>query len=90
MLSLRMGGRLVTCGSTSGVSAETNLMMLFQRQLRLIGSFGASMRNVADGLGRMASGIRPVLDTVVPLENFALGLERLESRRVFGKIVVTL
>ena len=90
MLSMRMGGRLVTCGSTSGVSAETNLMMLFQRQLRLIGSFGASMRNVAEGLGKMSAGIRPVLDTVVPLENFAEGLERLESRRVFGKIVVTL
>jgi NADPH:quinone reductase-like Zn-dependent oxidoreductase len=90
LLSLRMGGRLVTCGSTSGVSAETNLMMLFQRQLRIFGSFGCSMRNVAEGLARMADGIRPVLDTVVPLERFAEGLERLESRRVFGKIVVTL
>jgi len=90
LLSLRIGGRLVTCGSTSGVSAETNLMMLFQRQLRIIGSFGCAMRNVADGLGRMANGIRPVLDTVVPLERFTEGLERLESRRVFGKIIVTL
>ncbi len=90
LLSMRMGGRLVTCGSTSGVSAETNLMMLFQRQLRIFGSFGCTMRNVAGGLGRMAGGIRPVLDTVVPLDRFAEGLERLESRRVFGKIVVTL
>ena len=90
LLSLRMGGRLVTCGSTSGVAAETNLMMLFQRQLRIFGSFGCAMRNVGDGLAKMAGGIRPVLDTVVPLERFAEGLERLESRRVFGKIVVTL
>lgn len=90
LLSLRMGGRLVTCGSTSGVAAETNLMMLFQRQLRVFGSFGCSMRNVAEGLQKMADGIRPVLDTVVPLERFGEGLERLESRRVFGKIVVTL
>jgi NADPH:quinone reductase-like Zn-dependent oxidoreductase len=90
LLSLRMGGRLVTCGSTSGVSAETNLMMLFQRQLRIFGSFGASMRNIADGYAKMARGLRPVLDTVLPLERFAAGLERLESRRVFGKIVVTL
>lgn len=90
MLSLKMGGRLVTCGSTSGVSAETNLMMLFQRQLRLIGSFGCAIRNVGEGLAHMAAGIRPVLDTVVPLERFSEGLERLESRRVFGKIVVTL
>jgi NADPH:quinone reductase-like Zn-dependent oxidoreductase len=90
LLSLRMGGRLVTCGSTSGVSAETNLMMLFQRQLRIFGSFGASMRNIADGYAKMAAGILPVLDTVVPLARFAEGLDRLESRRVFGKIVVTL
>ena len=90
LLSLCMGGRLVTCGSTSGVSAETNLMMLFQRQLHIFGSFGASMRNIADGYAKMAAGMTPVLDTVVPLERFGEGLERLESRRVFGKIVVTL
>ncbi len=90
LLSLRIGGRLVTCGSTSGVSAETNLMMLFQRQLRVIGSFGASMRNVADGLAKMAGGMAPVLDTVLPLEGFGDALRRLESRQVFGKIVVTL
>jgi NADPH:quinone reductase-like Zn-dependent oxidoreductase len=90
LLSLRMGGRLVTCGSTSGVSAETNLMMLFQRQLRIFGSFGASLRNIADGYAKMAKGIRPVLDTVVPLERFGEGLARLENRDVFGKIVVTL
>ncbi len=90
LLSLRMGGRLVTCGSTSGVSADTNLMMLFQRQLRVVGSFGASMRNVADGLKKMAGGLSPVLDTVLPLEGFGDALRRLESRRVFGKLVVTL
>ncbi|MFC7474446.1 zinc-binding dehydrogenase [Dankookia sp. GCM10030260] len=90
LLSLRMGGRLVTCGSTSGVSAETNLMMIFQRQLHIFGSFGASMRNIADGLAKMAGGLTPVLDTVTPLEGFAAALQRLESRQVFGKLVVTL
>jgi NADPH:quinone reductase-like Zn-dependent oxidoreductase len=90
LLSLRAGGRLVTCGSTSGVTAETNLMMLFQRQLRIFGSFGCRLANVRDGLAKMAAGIRPVLDTVVPLDRFGEGLDRLESRRVFGKIIVTL
>lgn len=90
LLSLKMGGRLVTCGSTSGISADTNLMMLFQRQLRLIGSFGATLRNIGEGLDKMAGGIRPVLDTVLPLDRFQEGLARLESRNVFGKIVVTL
>ncbi|WP_431281034.1 zinc-binding dehydrogenase [Humitalea sp. 24SJ18S-53] len=90
LLSLRMGGRLVTCGSTSGVSAETNLMMLFQRQLHIFGSFGAAMRNIADGLAKMEAGLLPVLDTVVPMDRFSEGLDRLETRRVFGKIIVTI
>jgi len=90
LLSLRMGGRLVTCGSTSGVNADTNLMMLFQRQLHIFGSFGCRIENVRNAVAKMAGGIRPVLDTVVPLERFSEGLERLESRRVFGKIIVTL
>jgi NADPH:quinone reductase-like Zn-dependent oxidoreductase len=90
MLSMAMGGRLVTCGSTSGVSAETNLMMLFQRQLRLIGSFGSAVRNVGEGLAKMASGITPVIDTLATLDDYGAALHRLESRRVFGKIVLTL
>jgi NADPH:quinone reductase-like Zn-dependent oxidoreductase len=90
LLALRMGGRLVTCGSTSGVAAETNLMMVFQRQLRIIGSFGAPIARTTSGLATMARGIRPVLDSVLPLDGFAEALARLESRRVFGKIVVTL
>ena len=90
LLSLRMGGRLVTCGSTSGVSAETNLMMIFQRQLRIFGSFGSPIRCVAEGLAKMAGGIEPVIDSVLPLESFADGLARLEARKVFGKVVITL
>jgi hypothetical protein len=38
----------------------------------------------------MAAGLTPVLDTVTPLEGFADALKRLESRQVFGKLVVTL
>lgn len=90
LLSLRMGGRLVTCGSTSGVSAETNLMMIFQRQLRIQGSFGSPIRCVAEGLEKMAGGIAPVIDSLLPLERFGEGLAKLEGRKVFGKVVVTL
>ncbi|WP_029004469.1 zinc-binding dehydrogenase [Azorhizobium doebereinerae] len=88
LLSMKPGARLVTCGSTSGVSTTMNLMQLFQRQYKIFGSFGATIRNVADGLEKMGRGVKPVIDTVVPLERFNEGLERLESRRVFGKIIV--
>lgn len=90
MLSLKRGGRLVTCGSTSGVTAQINLMQLFQQQLRLVGSFGCTMRNMEDSLAKMADGVRPVIDTEIGIDDFETGLDRLESRRVFGKIVTLL
>jgi alcohol dehydrogenase len=89
LFCLKRGGRLVTCGSTSGPSTTINLMQLFQQQYRIIGSFGASMRNIHESLAKMASGMLPVIDTEVALESFESGLARLESRQVFGKIVVT-
>ncbi|KAB0681899.1 zinc-binding dehydrogenase [Aureimonas leprariae] len=91
MLCLKRGGRLVTCGSTSGPSAPTNLMMLFQQQLRLIGSFGCRMENMADAMRKMAEGlVRPVVDTEVGFGDIDVALDRMESRRVFGKIVLDL
>src|SRR5215212_8350402 len=89
LLSLKKGGRLVTCGSTSGVSATINLMQLFQQQYRIFGSFGCSIRNIRESLDKMAAGMKPVIYSVYPLEDFAQGLERLEGRKVFGKVVVT-
>src|SRR5438876_4546606 len=88
LLSLKRGGRLVTCGATSGASTTLNLMQLFQQQYRIIGSFGASMRNIRASLAKMAAGITPVIDTEIPLAEFERGLARLESRQVFGKIIV--
>ena len=90
LLCLKRGGRLVTCGATSGASTTFNLMQLFQQQYRIIGSFGASMRNIRESLDKMAAGMLPVIDTEVTIENFEQGLARLEGRQVFGKIVVTL
>ena len=88
LLCLKRGGRLVTCGSTSGPSTTINLMQLFLQQYRIIGSFGASMRNIRESLAKMAGGLLPVIDTEVPLAEFERGLARLESRQVFGKIIV--
>jgi len=91
LLSLKRGGRLVTCGSTTGMTAEINLMRLFQQQYRIIGSFGCSIANVATVLRKMAEGTaRPVIDTVIDPTEIEDGLKRLESRRVFGKIVINL
>jgi NADPH:quinone reductase-like Zn-dependent oxidoreductase len=90
LLSMRRGGRLVTCGATSGPSASINLMQLFQQQYRITGSFGAPMSALARALQRIASGVKPVIDTVYELSEFRAGVERLETRDVFGKILVEL
>jgi alcohol dehydrogenase len=88
LLSLKRGGRLVTCGSTSGPSTTMNLMQLFQQQYKIFGSFGASVRNIRDSLAKMAGGLLPVIDTEVALADLERGLERIESRKVFGKVIV--
>lgn len=90
LLSLRRGGRLVTCGATSGPSGSINLMQLFQQQYRIIGSFGAPMSALARALDRIASGVRPVIDSEYALDDLRAGLDRLERREVFGKILVAL
>ncbi|GAB1582343.1 zinc-binding dehydrogenase [Phyllobacterium phragmitis] len=89
MLCLKRGGRLVTCGSTSGVSTEMNLMMLFQQQLKLLGSFGCRMENMSDAMQKMARGlVHPVIDTVVGFDEIDTALKRMEGRDVFGKIIL--
>ncbi len=89
MLSLKRGGRLVTCGSTSGVSTSMNLMQLFQQQLKIFGSFGCRMENMANAMQKMAEGIvHPVVDTIVDFRDIEKALKRMESRDVFGKIIL--
>ena len=88
LLVLKRGGRLVTCGSTAGPTITFNLMQLFQQQYKILGSFGASMRNIRDSLAKMANGLLPVIDSELGLADLERGIARLESRQVFGKIVV--
>ena len=88
LLVLRRGGRLVTCGSTAGPTVTLNLMQLFQQQYKIFGSFGATLANIRTSLAKMAQGLTPVIDLEVPLAEFERGLARIESRQVFGKVVV--
>jgi len=89
MLCMKPGARLVTCGSTSGVSASTNLMMLFQRQLKLFGSFGCRKENLANAMAKMAKGhVKPVIDCEIEFGDLGTALERMQSRKVFGKIIM--
>jgi alcohol dehydrogenase len=88
LFCLKRGGRLVTCGSTAGPNVTINLMQLFQQQYKIFGSFGASMRNIRDSLSKIATGMAPIIDSEFPLAEFERGLARIESRQVFGKVIV--
>lgn len=88
LFCLKRGGRLVTCGSTAGPTVQINLMQLFQQQYKIFGSFGASMRNIRDSLSKIAAGMAPIIDSEFALGDFERGLERLEGRQVFGKVIV--
>ena len=90
LLALKRGGRLVTCGATSGPSGSINLMQLFQQQYRIIGSFGSPLNALGRALDRIGRGVAPVIDAVLPLADFRTGLARLEARDVFGKLLVEL
>lgn len=88
LLCLKRGGRLVTCGSTAGPTVTINLMQLFQQQYKIFGSFGCQMRNIRDSLSKMAAGMSPIIDSEFALADFEQGLRRLESRQVFGKVII--
>ncbi len=88
--SLRRGGRLVTCGATTGSNPGADLQRVFIRQLEIYGSTGGSLeefRRVVDLFAR--GGITPVIDRVYPLAQVREAFDRLHSGAQFGKVVVT-
>ncbi|WP_333766779.1 zinc-binding dehydrogenase [Streptomyces sp. IBSBF 2435] len=89
--SLRPGGTLVISGATSGVDpAATGLNRIFFLELRVIGSTMGTKDELEDLLGFCAAtGVRPVIDTVLPMDRAREGFEQLERGEVFGKIVLT-
>jgi len=87
--SLAPGGRLVTCGATTGYAAQIDLRYLFVRHLSILGSFMGSKAEMFPVLDLFNRGLlKPVIDTVMPLAECAAAHERLEHRQQFGKIVL--
>lgn len=89
--SLARGGRLVTCGATTGADVSINLRLLFFRNLSVLGSTMGSLSELRTVLDLFERGmLRPSLDRVLPISEIAKGHELLESRSVFGKIALDL
>ncbi len=89
MRSMAPGGRLVNCGVTSGGKAEIDIRFVFARQFSLLGSYMGGLGELLQVLRLFEDGrLRPVVDSVLPLEQAAKAQERMEKSEHFGKIVL--
>jgi NADPH:quinone reductase-like Zn-dependent oxidoreductase len=86
--SIRKGGRIVFCGSTSGVKAEINMPRLFFGQADLLGSTMGNTGEFEQVLEAMEAGMRPVVDSVFALDDAVSALEHLDRGDQFGKVVL--
>jgi NADPH:quinone reductase-like Zn-dependent oxidoreductase len=87
--SLKGGGKLVTCGATTGPNVGIDLRHLFARQLSLLGSYMGTMGELREVLKHIFAGrLKPVVDCVFPLSESRAAHEYLERSQMFGKIVV--
>ncbi|MFW9960885.1 MAG: zinc-binding dehydrogenase [Candidatus Thorarchaeota archaeon] len=87
--SLRKGGKLVTCGATSGPKVESNLNLVFWKQLEILGSTMSSRDELRTALKLVWNGkIKPVVDKIYPLAKAKEAHEVLERGEQFGKLVL--
>ncbi|MDI6765486.1 MAG: zinc-binding dehydrogenase [Bacteroidota bacterium] len=93
--TLAKGGRLVTCGSTDNYLAKVDIRYVFAKHLTIFGSFMGTKREMIEVLKFFRKGIgcrqlQPVMDSVFPLERAAEAHKRMEERKNFGKIVLSI
>lgn len=87
---LRPGGRLVTYGATLGAADRVEIRRIFWKQLSVLGSTMGPPSDFAAMLEMYASGLRPIVDKVFPLEQASDAHIRMEAGDQFGKIVLTI
>lgn len=86
---LARGGTIVTCGATAGAEVPFQLWSFFVRQHRLIGSYGRNRDDLQTTLEWAASGkLKPVIDSIFPLDQTAEAFAKLRARKVLGKVLI--
>ncbi len=86
---LARGGRLVTCGATSGAEVKLNLRLIFFKLLSILGSTMGSLAELHEIMKQVEAGrLSPVVDRVLPLASVAEGHRVLEAREAVGKVVL--
>ncbi len=89
LASLAKGGRLVTCGATTGPNPETDIARIFWNQLTIYGSTMATHGEFREMMKIFEEGkVKPVVDSVFPLEDVKNAQQRMENKEQFGKIVI--
>jgi NADPH:quinone reductase-like Zn-dependent oxidoreductase len=87
--SLAPGGRLVTCGNTTGWEAAIDLRFLFSRQLSLLGSYMGTKGELLQAAAFFFAGqVTPLVDDVLPLADAVEAHRRLECGEVSGKLLL--
>lgn len=86
--SLRAGGRIVSCGSTSGAKVELLWPRLFLRNIDILGSTMGNSDEFEAMLQLWEGEARPVVDSVYPLEEIGKAIEHLNAAEQFGKVVL--
>ena len=89
MKSLSRGGRLVTCGATSGGSNQFDVRYLYSRQLTIMGSYMGTHDELLETSRLIETDkLRPVVDSIFPLKEARAAQEHMLARKFFGKIVL--
>lgn len=89
MRSLRNGGRLVVSGATAGPNPETEIRLIFVRQLEVIGSTQNSRKDFQEIMNYIWDGtVEPVIQEVLPLEEYATAFEKMADRDLYGKVIL--
>ena len=87
--SLRPGGTIVVAGATSGVNPGADLARVFYLQQRIVGSTGSTRAELVAMLRMLeATGVRPVIDRVLPLADIHKGFQLMIDGSLTGKIVI--
>ncbi|MDE0796119.1 MAG: zinc-binding dehydrogenase [Alphaproteobacteria bacterium] len=84
------GGKILTCGATAGFDPTEDLRYVWTFELKILGSNSWAIEDLETLMQLIADGkLKPVIDTVLPLEQTAEGVRQLRDREVIGKIVIT-
>ena len=87
---VKRGGKILVCGATAGYDPKEDLRYIWSFELQVIGSNSFYDDNLQALMGLIqARRMKPVIDKVLPLEQAAEGLRLIETREVFGKVIVT-